>query len=54
MTPMVLLKCGKNDRFAAYISKETILKEIAAKIDTSPGTFRYTSYVRRSATNEDT
>jgi hypothetical protein len=30
---MVLLKSGKNDGIALYISKETILKEIAAKIE---------------------
>jgi hypothetical protein len=33
MTSMVLLKRGKNDVIAAYIPKETILKEMAAKIE---------------------
>jgi hypothetical protein len=32
MTSMVLLKHGKNDRIAVYVPKETILKEMAAKI----------------------
>jgi hypothetical protein len=30
---MVLLKRGKNDEIAVYVPKETILKEIAAKIE---------------------
>jgi hypothetical protein len=33
MISTVLLKCGKNDGIAAYIPKETILKEMAAKIE---------------------
>jgi hypothetical protein len=45
----VLLKHGKNDGIAVYIPKDTILKEMAAKIEwvkaaflfwPSPGTFR--------------
>jgi hypothetical protein len=32
MTSMVLLKCGKNDGIAVYVPKETILKEMAAKL----------------------
>jgi hypothetical protein len=32
MTSTVLLKCGKNDRIAVYVPKDTILKEMAAKI----------------------
>jgi hypothetical protein len=32
-TSMVLLKWGKNDGIAVYIPKETILKEMAAKIE---------------------
>jgi hypothetical protein len=35
MTAMVLLKCGKNDGITVYIPKETILKEMAAKIELS-------------------
>jgi hypothetical protein len=42
----------KNNGIAVYVPKKTILKEIAAKIESvktaffllSPGTFRYTSY----------
>jgi hypothetical protein len=33
MTSMVLLQRGKNDAIAVYIPKETILKEMAAKIE---------------------
>jgi hypothetical protein len=33
MTSTVLLKYGKNDEITAYLPKETILKEIAAKIE---------------------
>jgi hypothetical protein len=33
MTSTVLLKHGKNDGIAMYIPKETILKEMAAKIE---------------------
>jgi hypothetical protein len=33
MTSTVLLKRGKNDRIAVSIPKETVLKEIAAKIE---------------------
>jgi hypothetical protein len=33
MTSMVLLKHGKNDGIAVYIPKDTILKEMAAKIE---------------------
>jgi hypothetical protein len=29
----VLLKCGKNDGIAVYIPNETVLKEMAAKIE---------------------
>jgi hypothetical protein len=29
----VLSKCGKNDGITVYIPKETILKEMAAKIE---------------------
>jgi hypothetical protein len=32
MTSMVLLKHGKNDGIAVYVPKETILKEMAARI----------------------
>jgi hypothetical protein len=32
-TSTALLKHGNNDGIAVYISKETILKEIAAKIE---------------------
>jgi hypothetical protein len=28
-----VLKCGKNDGIAVYVPKETILKEMAAKIE---------------------
>jgi hypothetical protein len=28
---MVILKCGEKDGIAAYVPKETILKEMAAK-----------------------
>jgi hypothetical protein len=30
---MLLLESGKNDGIAVYVPKETILKEMAAKID---------------------
>jgi hypothetical protein len=30
---MVLLKHGKNDGIAAYVPRETILEEMAAKIE---------------------
>jgi hypothetical protein len=49
MTAMVLLKHGKNDGIVVYSPKETILKEMAAKIEevkpaflvlSSSGTFR--------------
>jgi hypothetical protein len=33
MTSTVLLKCGKNSGITVYIAKETILKEMAAKIE---------------------
>jgi hypothetical protein len=33
MTSTVLLKLGKTDGIAVYILKETILKEMAAKIE---------------------
>jgi hypothetical protein len=33
MTSTVLLKRGKNDGIAVYVSKKTILKEMAAKIE---------------------
>jgi hypothetical protein len=33
MTSTVLLKRGKDDGIAVYILKETILKEMAAKIE---------------------
>jgi hypothetical protein len=33
MTPMVLLKRGNNDGIAVYVPMETILKEMAAKIE---------------------
>jgi hypothetical protein len=33
MTFMVLLKRGKNDGIAVYTPKETILKEMAAKVE---------------------
>jgi hypothetical protein len=33
MTSTVLLKLGKNSGTAAYVPKETILKEMAAKIE---------------------
>jgi hypothetical protein len=35
MTSTVLLKRGKNDVIPVYISKETVLKEMAAKIKLS-------------------
>jgi hypothetical protein len=35
MTSTVLLKRGKNDGIAVYVPKETILKEMAAKIELS-------------------
>jgi hypothetical protein len=35
MTSTVLLKHGKNDGIAVYVPKETILKEMAAKIKLS-------------------
>jgi hypothetical protein len=33
MTSTVLLKRGKNDGITVYVPKETILKEMAAKIE---------------------
>jgi hypothetical protein len=30
---MVLLKCGENEGITVYIPKETILKEMSAKIE---------------------
>jgi hypothetical protein len=33
MTTTLLLKRGKNDGTAIYVPKETILKEMAAKIE---------------------
>jgi hypothetical protein len=33
MASTVLLKPGKNDGIAVYVPKETILKEMAAKIE---------------------
>jgi hypothetical protein len=33
MSSMILLKCGKSNGNAVYVPKETILKEMAAKID---------------------
>jgi hypothetical protein len=33
MTSTVHLKCGKNDGITVYVLKETILKEMAAKIE---------------------
>jgi hypothetical protein len=33
MTSIVLLKCGKNDGITAYTPKETILKEMADKME---------------------
>jgi hypothetical protein len=33
MTSTVFLKCGKNDGIVVYVLKETILKEMAAKIE---------------------
>jgi hypothetical protein len=33
MISTVLLKPGRNDGIAVYVPKETILKEIAAKIE---------------------
>jgi hypothetical protein len=33
MTSAELLKCGINDGIAVYVPKETILKEMAAKIE---------------------
>jgi hypothetical protein len=33
VTSTVLLKCGENDGIAVYIPKETILKEMTAKIE---------------------
>jgi hypothetical protein len=35
MTSTVLLKHAKNDGIAVYVPKETILKEMAAKIELS-------------------
>jgi hypothetical protein len=39
---MVLLKHGKNDGIAVYIPKETLLKEMAAKIKLSQHFFFFT------------
>jgi hypothetical protein len=33
MTSLVLLKLGKNDGIAVYVPKETILEEMAAKVE---------------------
>jgi hypothetical protein len=33
MTPTVLSKCGKNDGIAVFVPKETILKDMAVKIE---------------------
>jgi hypothetical protein len=33
MTSMALLKQGRNNGIAVYVPKETILKEMAAKIE---------------------
>jgi hypothetical protein len=33
VTSTVISKCGKNDGIAVYVHKETILKEMAAKIE---------------------
>jgi hypothetical protein len=33
MTPMVLLKHGRNDGTDVFVPKETVLKEMAAKIE---------------------
>jgi hypothetical protein len=33
MTSTALLKCGENYRIAVYVPEETILKEMAAKIE---------------------
>jgi hypothetical protein len=33
MTYTVFLKCGESDGIAVYVPKETILKEMAAKIE---------------------
>jgi hypothetical protein len=33
MTSTVLLKCGKNDGIVVYFPKETVLEEMAAKIE---------------------
>jgi hypothetical protein len=33
MTSTVLLKRGKNDRIAVYVPKESILKDMTAKIE---------------------
>jgi hypothetical protein len=33
VTSTVILKCGENDGIAVYVPKETILKEMAAKIE---------------------
>jgi hypothetical protein len=33
MTSMVLLNRGKNDGITVYVPKETVLKEMADKID---------------------
>jgi hypothetical protein len=50
----VPLKCKKKDRISVYIPKETVLKEMTAKIEQtkpaclflpSPGTFQYFSYM---------
>jgi hypothetical protein len=41
MTTTVLFKCGKNYGIAVYVPKETILKEMAAKIKLSQYFFFY-------------
>jgi hypothetical protein len=33
ITSAVFSKCGKNDGIAVYVPKETVLKEMAAKIE---------------------
>jgi hypothetical protein len=41
MTSMVLLKGGKNDEISVCLLKETILKEMAAKIEQVKPTFPF-------------
>jgi hypothetical protein len=33
MNSTVIFKCGQNDGIAVYVRKETILKDMAAKIE---------------------